>query len=260
MRLFFVILITVIMVSCSARKTLKVADLQNITYRDLLENVTAWQESIKTLNGHAQITLDSPEYSGNFSSDILLSGKDSLLISVKGPFGINVGKVFIGAKRFVFYNQVNNQFLKGSKEDFEGRYFLQFPLEITQMRDVFVAQDKFEVLKKKEFTIKDNYYYLEAVNGELEYHIWFEPQHLLIKKIEYIIDGEVNYFKEYDQFSSFNGVYFPKSINFVRPQEKQGVSIYFNDLKINQPVNKNKFRIKIADDAKQIDLSFQNIN
>ena len=248
------------MISCSERKVLKTADLQNVTYRDLMENIIAWQNSIKTLNGHAQITLDSPEYSGNFSSDILLSGKDSLLISVKGPFGINVGKVFIGAKRFIFYNQVNNQFLKGSKEDFEGRYFLQFPLEITQMRDVFVAQDKFEVLKKKEFSIRENSYYLEAVNGEMEYHIWFEPQHLMIKKIEYITNGQVNYYKEYDQFDSFNGIIFPKSINFVRPEEKQGVAIYFNELEINQPLNNNKFRIKVADDAKQIDLSFQDIN
>ncbi len=260
MKILFIVILSVMLVSCSIHKTLKIADLQNITYRDLLENVTAWQKSIKTLDGHAQITLDRPEYSGNFSADILLSGTDPLLISVKGPFGINVGKVFIGAKRFVFYNQVNNQFLKGSKEDFEGRYFLQFPLEITQMRDVFVAQDKFDVLKKKEFTIKDNYYYLETVNGDLEYHIWFEPQHMLIKKIEYISNGEVIYFKEYDQFSTFNGVYFPKSINFVRPNEKQGVAIYFNDLKINQVIDRNKFRIRIADDARQIDLSFQNIN
>jgi len=260
MRLFILLLITIMVISCSERKVLKTADLNNITYRDLLENVISWQKAIKTLDGHAQITLDSPEYSGNFSSDILLSGKDSLLISVKGPFGINVGKVFIGAKRFIFYNQVNNQFLKGSKEDFEGRYFLQFPLEITQMRDVFVAQDQFEVLKKKEFSIRENNYYLEAVNGELEYHIWFEPQHLMIKRIEYITNGRINYYKEYDQFDSYNGIVFPKSINFVRPEEKQGVAIYFNELEINQPVNNNKFRIKVADDAKQIDLSFQDIN
>ncbi len=260
MKLFIILLITIVMVSCSERKILKTADLQNVTYRDLLENVIAWQKAIKTLDGHAQITLDSPEYSGNFSADILLSGIDSLLISVKGPFGINVGKVFIGAKRFIFYNQVNNQFLKGSKEDFKGRYFLQFPLEITQMRDVFVAQDQFDVLKKKEFSIQDKNYYLEAVNGELEYHIWFEPQNLMIKKIEYIADSRVIYYKEYDQFESFNGIFFPKSINFVRPNEKEGVAIYFNELKINQPVNNNIFRIKVANDAKQIDLSFQNIN
>jgi hypothetical protein len=160
----------------------------------------------------------------------------------------------------VFYNQINNQFLKGSKAAFEGRYFLQFPLEITQMRSVFVAQDVFEVLKKKTFTIKDNYYYLEALNGELEYHIWFEPQHLMIKKIEYLEDGQISYYKEYDQFDSIDGVYFPKSINFVRPQSKQGISIYFNDLELNRKLDNKKFRIKIADNAKQIDLSFQNTN
>lgn len=256
MRYISLLLITALL-SCSTQKPV-IHNIQNTTYRELLQHNAKWQNTIQTLDGYARITLDTPQYSGNFSADVLLSGSDSLLISVAGPLGINVGKVFVAQKRFVFYNQVMNQFYTGSKKDFEGRNFLQFPLEISQLRDVFIAQDKFNILKKERFEVRDNMYYLEAANGKFLYHIWFDPVYLLIKRIEYFDQDNLLFFKEYDNFKKINDVYFPMSVSFVRPAEKQGLAIFFTKLEINNPVKKGKFNIKVSDSAEQIDLSLKN--
>ncbi|MBN2425555.1 MAG: DUF4292 domain-containing protein [Calditrichaceae bacterium] len=257
MRQIIILLIVVMFYGCGSKKSiLPVPD--QIGYRELLAYNNLWQESIRSLTGNARITLDSPQYSGNFDAEVMLGGEDSLLLTVSGPLGIGLGKVFIARNRFIFYNQLNNQFYTGNKSDFEGRYFMQFPLEINQLRSVFIAQDRFDVLKKEVFEQHDDAYYVEAVNAHLFYKIWFDKTSLMIKRFEYYANDKLLYYKEYDNFYLVNGLYFPLSINFVRPDEKQGISIYFTRLVINEAVDKDIFNIKISDNAKQIDLSLEN--
>jgi len=178
-----------------------------------------------------------------------------MLVTVTGPFGMHLGKVFVSKNRFIFYNQVMDQFMKGAKEDFEGRNFLQFPLEIGQLKNVFVARDRFDVLEKKVYENRENNYYLEAVNGKYNYNIWFEPEHLMISRIEYLNNGKIEFVKEYDNWREVNGIYFPHRVNFVRPDEKQGFSIIITELEINKSIDPTSYKIKVSDSATQIDLS-----
>lgn len=258
--IYFLFLIVFLLSSnCTSRKTV-VADLTRVSSRDLLQRNAEWHKSIHTLQGSARITLDTPQYSGNFSADVAFSGNDSVLISLTGPLGMRVGKVFIARNRFIFYNQVMNQFYTGTRNDFRGRNFLQFPMEIDELRKIMLAQNQFDVLIIEQFEIRNQMYYLTASNGKFKYHMWFDPQFELIKKIDYFHDQKLIYSKEYDQFTLINNIPFPKVINFIRPDEEgtQGVSIYFRELAINDVISAERFQIKVSDSAQQIDLSLEN--
>ena len=257
MRFTLIILLILLGLSACTHKKLVRPNSAEISYRQLLHQNEIWQKSIHSLDGSARLTLDTPEYSGNFSADILMDGSDSLLITLTGPMGIRAGKVFIAGNRFVFYNQVMNQFMTGTRTEFEDMNFMQFPLTLTQLQSVFAAQDRFGILKKEKFKTLDDAYYIETVNGTLSYHLWFDKQHLQLKKIEYYDGKQRLYYKEYSRFKEVNGVLFPHLINFVRPDEKQGFSIYFSRLELNEPLEKKRFSIKILDSAKQIDLSLE---
>jgi len=252
-----ILLASLIITGCAA-KTNVVADLKTISSRDLLAQNENWQKSFSTLKGSAKITLDSPQFSGNFGADILLNNSDSLLVTITGPLGIKLGRAFVSPNRFVFYNQMMNQFMTGSLEDYEDTNFMQFPLEISQLRNVFAARESFNILELSTYEIRDGCYYLETRNDYLNYHIWFDPASLLIKKIEYFNRSKLVYYKEYDQFEKFDGIYFPRLVNFVRPEEKQGMSIYYDEVFINQPFQPEQFNINISDNARQIELSIEN--
>ena len=258
-KLFLALTLIFLINSCALKPKAK-ADLKKITARELLARNEKWQKSFVTLKGSANITLDSPQYSGNFGADVLMNRNDSLLITITGPMGIKLGKVFVSPKRFVFYNQMMNQFMSGSLEDYEDTNFMQFPVEVSRLRNVFAAREDFNILELAAYQVKDGYYYLETGTDHLKYRIWFDPAVLLIKKVEYYDGKKLVFFKEYDQFEKFDGVYFPRVINFVRPDEKQGLSIYYNELIINKPSLPEDFDIKILDSAKQIELSFENNN
>jgi hypothetical protein len=252
-----VLLFSLLLIGCAA-KTKVIADLKSIGGRDLLAQNEQWQKSFSTLKGSAKITLDSPQFSGTFGADILLNNSDSLLITITGPMGIKLGKAFVSPNRFVFYNQMMNQFMAGSLDDYEDTNFMQFPLEISQLRNVFAAREDFNILELSTYEIRDGYYYLETQNDYLTYHIWFDPASLLIKKIEYFNRKVLVFYKEYGQFEKFNGIYFPRLVNFVRPQEKQGMSIYYDEISINKPFRAEQFDINISDNARQIELSIEN--
>jgi len=256
-KLILLLLASIIIAGCAA-KTRVAADLDKISSRDLLAQNEHWQKSFSTLKGSAKISLESPQFTGSFGADILLNNSDSLLVTITGPLGIKLGRAFVSPKRFVFYNQMMNQFMTGSLEDYEDTYFMQFPLEISQLRNVFAARESFNILELSTYEIRDGCYYLETRNDYLNYHIWFDPASLLIKKIEYYNRSKLVYYKEYGQFEKFDGIYFPRLVSFVRPEEKQGMSIYYDEVFINHAFQPELFNINISDNARQIELSIEN--
>ncbi len=242
----------ILLQGCANKQALLKKRYPNPTYRQLLEIHEQWLNQIKSFSGKGRITIDSPQFSGNFIADVFATGKDSLLVVVKGLFGSNVGKVFIGHQRFIFYNQYENQFITGNKSDFDSTNFLQFPLSLSELQQVFLARDKFNVLKKKSFETRPEGYYLVAENGRFNYHIWFDLNTLLIKRIEYLDGEEMLFFKEYRQFVENSGILFPRVINFVRPNQHQGMSIIFKRIEINKPIDKQVFQIEVNETAKQL--------
>ena len=256
MKKIIILALTAMLATCVPVRQAPRVDLTQYDYKFLLENHSRWQESIKTLQANVRITLDSPLYSGTFNAGVLRNAPDSLLVTVRGPFGMHLGKVFVNKKRFVFYNQVMNQFLTGEREDFRNRQFLQFPVSIDQLMQILTARDRFMVLRKRAFREENGDYFLEAENGHYRYRIWFDPAHFLIKRVEYFDLNEDTpaYYKTYENYTLIDGIYFPQLVNFVRPGKKEGLSLIFTDVKINQPVPARDFLIEIDEAATQIDL------
>ena len=253
-RLFLILLGVIVLQACKTQRVLIKNEYPNPAFRQLLEVHERWQKSIKSFSGLGRITVDTPQFSGNFEARIYAKGNDSLLVSVNGFMGTEVGKVFVGKDRFIFYNQYDNQFITGLKDDFKQTQFLQFPISISMLREVFLAQDHFTILKQETFKKLLDGYYVEVQNGNYDYQIWFDKATLLIRKINYMKDGEILFSKEYKKFTVFNGFYFPRIINFVRPLEKQGMSIIFKQVVLNQPIDGKVFKINVNDNAKQVML------
>lgn len=252
------ILFLIIAQGCKTQRMLVKQKYPAPTYRQLLELHEQWLNSIHTFSARGRITIDSPQFSGNFEADVFARGQDSLLVVVKGLFGASMGKVFIGKERFIFYNQYENQFLTGQKSDFDSTNFLQFPLTLGELQQVFLARDQFNILKKQSFEKQNDAYFLSAENGRFNYRIWFDPDNLLIKRIEYLEGDQLLYFKEYRQYSEKNGILFPRVINFVRPAQKQGVSIIFKQIEINRPIDHQIFEIEVNESAKQLIIPSNN--
>lgn len=252
--LLYMALIFTLYTCGSARYTL---NKESVTYEELFTQINQDQNKLHSFEGNARISVDSETFSGTFMADIYRNRHDSLLINVEGPFGLDVGKMFIGNNRFIFYNKVDNNFFSGSISEFNNRNFLQFPIKIYEISGVFTARDSLVSMKIEKFTIDKNLFYIQGTNTHVKYEIWIDPHTGHISRIEYIKNGETVLEKEYRDFTKQNDLYFPTKIIIKRPLKKQAMSIYYTHLKLNEKIDNKRFIIRISDNAQQFNVSLQ---
>jgi uncharacterized protein DUF4292 len=251
-RIFFLLIILLFIGCSSPRYTL---NKDKVSFSELLNGIEEEQNKIYSINGESRISIETSEFSGNFFADILYNENDSLLINVSGPFGIGVGKLFLGKNRFIFLNQFANQFYSGDTEGFKNRNFLQLPLKIHEMSNFFTGKELIKNMKILDYDVNDDMFYIKSKDSNFDYNIWIDSITGRIKKIEYLKQDKIVLIKEYDKFFKFDNTYFPKHIKLSRPEEKQVVSVYYNRIIINQKIMPSDFIIKISDTARQIDLN-----
>ena len=204
------IFIILLVLGCSSpRYTL---NKDKVSFSDLLNGIDEEQNKIYSINGDSRISIETSEFSGNFFADILYNDNDSLLINVSGPFGIGVGKMFLGKNRFIFLNQFSNQFYSGDTEGLKNRNFLQFPLKIHEISNFFTGKELIKNMKILDYDVDGDMFFIHGKNGDFTYNIWIDHITGRIKKIEYLNQDKVVLVKEYDKFFKYDNTYFPKHI------------------------------------------------
>jgi hypothetical protein len=252
------LLLFLLLTGCSSSRF--VLDTRETTFRQLLDHIEDQQQKITSLQAVSRITIESREFNGNFFARILYRQSDSLLITVTGFFGMEAGNLFIGRDRFIFYNQMSNKFYNGSVQDFKFRRFMQFPLPLPELSNLFLARETFTIMKIIRYTEDENLFFIEAQNGDYNYKIWIDPDTGRILKLHSYRFDQLLYTREYGDFIRINGLYFPRKIIMTQPEARQAVAVYYTELKLNQEITRDKFEIKISDKAEQIDLSLIRTN
>jgi len=252
---YILLLLAFLLISCSGAKY--TLNKSSVPYEYLFSEIEKDQNRLESFAGSARISVDSESFSGTFNADIYLNANDSLLINVEGPFGLDVGTMFIGNNRFIFHNKVDNNFFSGSVSDFLNRNFMQFPIKISEVSDVFTAKDLLTSMKIEEYNIQNDQFFVHGFNAFIEYRLWIDPHTGHISRIEYLENKKIILEKEYRAFVKQKDLYFPTKIIIKRPLEKQAMSIYYSRLRINNPIESDRFSIRISDKAKQFNVSLQ---
>jgi hypothetical protein len=247
------LLFTFLLSACTSPKF--TLDTDKVTFNELLDNIQNEQNKITTLKAGCRISIDSDDFSGNFFANVYYIKDDSLLLSVTGPFGIQAGTLFLGKERFIFYNQMTNKFYNGTIIDFSNQTFFQFPLKLRELINIFVGKEDLPSMKISEYSIENNLFHVQANNSDENYSIKIDNSTGHIRKLTLKKDNQVMYTREYDTFVKSDGLYFPRKIRMIRPEEKQAVSIYYTNVSLNGNIEPEKFIIKIADYAEQINYN-----
>jgi len=251
MRILYALSLALIFISCGGPRY--VLNTDQITFTQILDNISDNQRRINTLDASSRITVDSEEFSGTFFADILYNSNDSLLISATGPFGIHAGTLFIGQHRFIFNNQLANKFYNGAVEQFRHQQFFQFPLNLSELINIFAAKEDLSVLRMITYDTADDNFYLKTQRGPIIYEILVEPDNGQIVRLEAKNGEKTLFVREYGDFITMNKIIFPRKITMTRPDEKQAIAIYYTNIRLNESIDRDKFVIKISDRAEQID-------
>ena len=188
-------------------------------------------DTLRAFEAAAQLSLESPQRSGNFGATVRARRGDSLYLGVSS-FGIEGARALVTPDSFFVYNRLGNDVTFGALADAGGQ--LPAPL---------VTGDVFENLlgilapeSGTDWTVAadSNRYVLEAPSGRRTYTI--DPAlWRVVRYTERAPDGALVEERVFSDFDRIGGFFLPRRVLLRRPADDAFASLYYRELTLNPP-------------------------
>jgi hypothetical protein len=206
-------------------------------------------QSIKTIKSQARITIESPDMGMNFTVQMIFTAPDTLYIKAEGPFGIDLGKIFIGKDRFIIHNQFNNQFLAGALDDEYYNTFLETNMTFREIKNAFIGNTYIpEYLP----LVDEKHGVFAAKSDNKKWRYVVDINTGLLKTWEVYLDNQIILKQEYLKYFTEKGIIIPRLVRLILPQKKEMFAIYHKNIQINDNLDKNSYFIEIGPKTKQL--------
>lgn len=233
---------------------------QQSIVKPFLTGLEGWPEmyrqnfqSMNSLTGKARVTIESVQLSGNINADIAWVRPDQLFIQVEGPLGIDVGQTYVGSSRFIVYNQHENHFTAGNIND---PYLNRIWLTNFTLKDLKYAALGYAIQAEMPLQLVDEFHgVFSTQNDDIEYRFIVNPESGLLERCESIRENKVFMQQEFKNYKVVNGFYIPQLIQITLVDQKERISIFYNEMEINKPIDPAKLVIQIGPKVEQLNLN-----
>jgi hypothetical protein len=199
------------------------------------------------------VTIESPQFSGNVSVETYWTRPDRLYIQAEGPLGIDVGKIYVGSSRFIIYNQHENHFTSGSVDD---PYLNRIWLTNFTLKELKFAALGYAVQAEEPLQLTDEFHgVFLSREGDIQHRFVVNPESGLLERCESIRDTKVFMQQEFKNYKIVNGFYIPQLIQITLLEQKERISVFYNDMEINKPIDPSKLVIQISPKVEQLNLN-----
>ncbi len=228
-------------------KTINLATLQKITQNQY--------NRIQSLDGWATMTVQSPMQGYNASAHILMKKPDSLFFKIEATFGIDVGMLFADRSRYMIYSPMQNLSYSGHIDSLHKAPFLDMDITFDQLLQTVTGSELLTSLQDWNVTKTEDDIRLSGKYRDDVYLYHFHPVFGNITQLEIVNkDRQTVALHKFSNFKSVNGTRIPFHISINRPLEKQGLSLFYERMKINKSIDKNEFHIKLPDNVLKVNL------
>jgi hypothetical protein len=185
-RPLLLLLLAAYLTSCAPKRSEILLNTTTTPPDVLLKLVKDRGARLKSLIGSGTLSFESPEIAGTAAFESNLKKPDSLLVTLEGPFGIDVGTLFLSKERYVMYNSFENSVATGDPNSSTIRSFIPFDLTQEQILDVFAGvlpvPDAGKELQR--YAIDDNMFSLSYTCGVSTCTYWVDPEYALVTRFE----------------------------------------------------------------------------
>jgi len=212
--------------------------------------------SLQQLEGRANFIIESPEYSNRGVSTIYLQYPDSLLIQIRGPFGLRIATIFITSQSFLFYDHRENAKYDGPFKPETIKKLLGINLDFREIIDFFTGIPVIsEPVSQWKIFPEEGYFLLCFTKNQFRKECIINRSGLFIHRIALMNSEErLQFEKKFREFRFIDGLYLPKIIEYIKPDERRAVVLVYRSRKINKPLKDSVFHITVPSNAKEIIL------
>lgn len=224
--------------SCAPKPAGLLLDTTITDPRTVITTVRARQEKLQTVVGKGAITFESPDIAGTAAFELSLKRPDSLLVTFEGPFGIDLGMLFLSSGKYVVYNSMENRVVTGVPSNAAIRAVIPFDLTLDDVVSAFSGS--FPLPKDDStlagYSVDDDMFLLSFKQGATQCRYWIDNRLLVVRKYEVrndnndiVMDGTASSFVDEGDIST------PKRIRIRFPAQEKQLSVTYSTLSLDNP-------------------------
>ena len=235
----FVLLATsVLLLSCAPKRSEVLLDTKATDANTLIALVQEHQNALLSVVGKGTVTFESPEIAGTAAFELALKKPDSLLVTFEGPFGIDLGTLFISPEKYLMYNSMENKVVTGVPSTAAIRSIIPFDLTLDQVVAAFSGSFPFpsDPQSIQTYSIDDDMFLLSFRCGSRTCRYWVDSRYVLVTKYEMrdehdalIMDSVSSSFVEDGKARA------PKRIRIRFPAQERQLSVSYSSITLNDP-------------------------
>ncbi|HUI11117.1 MAG TPA: DUF4292 domain-containing protein [Bacteroidota bacterium] len=187
-----------------------------------------------TMAGQGSVSFESPDRAGSAFFELALRKPDSLLVTLRGPFGIGAGFLFLSRERYVMYNSMDNRVVSGVPSASAIRSVIPLDLTFDQIMDAFTGGFPVPAGDPLRYAVDDGKYLLVYPKGEGTESFWIDPEYDLVVRYElHDAAGSVLMREESSQIVTQDRSCAPRHVTVDFPDEGRHLSIHYSTLDLN---------------------------
>jgi len=238
------------LISCTASTT---TTESTVTFEFLKEKVNENSQKLTALDAYGEISIDSPDLNNTGTITVSIKKPDSVFTKLEGPFGIGIADLLITRKDFIYYNIMDNRVIKGSSTESNLSIIMRIRIEFDDLINSFSGKYYFhedDYISSKILETDRDYLAVLTYDNEIK-KFWIDKNNFYVRKLgKYDNKGKAKIEITYADFYESKGIFFPKKISVIRPEERQSIWLTYNSEEFN---NSNlNFRIRIPKSAKHV--------
>ena len=249
-RTFLLLLIVALLGGCAGNRSFRSASSDGRKAPVFTRDLSLWPHlyrqnfaKIKRFRGSARLTVESANSGGNVDLTTLWRSPDKLFLKAEGPLGLDIGKIFVGEKRFIWYNQYENHFTSGNLNDPYLNRFLQTNITLEDL--------KFTVLEAVDLAM-GIFSSQSADDAEISYRFRVNPQNGLLESVEALRQNRPFMRQDFKNYDVIKGIFFPRIVQVTMLDQKERVSVFYKKIQMNAPLDEKEFDIEVHSKVQQL--------
>ena len=202
----------------------------------LMDIVREQQAKLHSLVGSGSVSFESPEMAGSASFTITLKKPDSLLARFEGPFGIDVGTLFLSRDSYVMYNSFENTAVTGRSGTSALRSVIPFDLTVDEILGVFSGMFNLpaDTTGLREYIIDEDHFRMTFTCGVYTCTYWIDPTVRLVSKYRLTgVDGGTTMEASLSSFRELDDAVLPRRIAMTFPEQRRRLSVSYGAVTLN---------------------------
>jgi outer membrane lipoprotein-sorting protein len=240
----------ILLISCTTVK-------QNKVEIPVISKLPERNEDFKNLSLKMDISASINDISNTATAIVKLASLDSMSVSIYGPFGITIGKLYSDPESMRFYNTFTNQLIVGKPKANIMKTAIMVPLSYYDFARLIKCESPGEpkdFVFEKKLNDKESLY-KSTVNPEyVEFAVFSSEFNAISQYQRKSADGTMILHIFYDNYIRKDNVNYAMEQLYKFPEIGATMKVIIKDISVN-PVFNQRFSFTVPEDVQRVNLN-----